>query len=406
MAAEIMDTATPQKAETILIVDDIPDNITVLSGVLRQNGYDVRAVRSGRDALRTSKREPPDLVLLDVMMPEMDGYEVCRQFKADEALKDIPIIFLSAATDSEVKVKGFSCGGADFVCKPFETAEVLARIRTHLSLHSVERELQRRLKERTATLEATTEALRASEREMAHLRDATIVAMASLAETRDNDTAHHIHRTQNYVRVLAQALSASPRFSVFLTPEIIDLLYKTSALHDIGKVGIPDHILLKPGALTAGEFEIIKSHTTLGRDAIRSAERMLATPSLFLTLAREIAYSHHERWDGKGYPQGLANDTIPVSARLMSIADVYDAITSRRVYKPAMTHEDAVATIQKGRGTQFDPDMVDAFLESAERFRQIAALFAASGSLPGKSADESQRVRLGPGGPPSDGAGT
>jgi putative two-component system response regulator len=208
------------------------------------------------------------------------------------------------------------------------------------------------------------------------IQDVTIMALASLAETRDNETGAHIRRTQHYVRELARALRPHPRFSGFLTDEVIELLFKSAPLHDIGKVGIPDAILLKPGKLTTEEFEIMKTHTTLGRDALAVAERMLDVPNSFLRFAREIAYSHQEKWDGSGYPEGLAGDAIPVSARLMALADVYDALISRRVYKPPFSHEKAVAIISEGRDSHFDPDIVDAFMAIAERFREIAKQYA------------------------------
>ena len=195
------------------------------------------------------------------------------------------------------------------------------------------------------------------------------------AETRDNETGNHIRRTQNYVMALAQELRTHPRFKATLDDKTIELLYKSAPLHDIGKVGIPDAILLKPGKLTPEEFEIIKTHTTIGRDAIAAAEKLIDAPSTFLRLAREIAYSHQEKWDGSGYPEGLRADAIPVSARLMALADVYDALISRRVYKPPFPHEKAVAIIKEGRGAHFDPDIVDAFLRLEGKFRDIAERF-------------------------------
>ena len=204
------------------------------------------------------------------------------------------------------------------------------------------------------------------------------MAMASLAETRDNETGNHIRRTQNYVRALAKKLQAHPKFAAALTDATIEMLYKSAPLHDIGKVGIPDAILLKPGKLTPEEFEIMKTHTTLGRDAIVAAENLIDAPSSFLQLAREIAHYHQEKWDGSGYPEKLAGEAIPLSARLMAVADVYDALISRRVYKPPFPREKAVGIIREGRGTHFDPDMVDAFLAIEEEFHAIAERYADS----------------------------
>jgi len=200
----------------------------------------------------------------------------------------------------------------------------------------------------------------------------TIMAMASLAETRDNETGNHIRRTQRYVRALAEKLKSHGKFAAYLSDAMIEQLYKSAPLHDIGKVGIPDHILLKPGKLTPEEFEVMKTHTTLGRDAILSAEKLIDAPSSFLEVAREIAYGHQEKWDGSGYPQGLSGEQIPVSARLMAVADVYDALISARPYKKPFTHEAAVELITKSANAHFDPDVVAAFVELADEFRAIA----------------------------------
>jgi putative two-component system response regulator len=207
------------------------------------------------------------------------------------------------------------------------------------------------------------------------IQDVTIQALASLAETRDSDTGNHIRRTQFYVRALARKLRSHPRFANQLTDPAIVTLFKSAPLHDIGKVGIPDRILLKPGRFTPEEFEIMKRHTTLGREAIEHAEQSLGTDVEFLTTAKEIAYSHQEKWDGSGYPEGRAREDIPLSARLMAVADVYDALISRRVYKEAMPHEVAVALMAAGRERHFDPDAVDAFLAVQDEFRVIAARF-------------------------------
>jgi putative two-component system response regulator len=202
--------------------------------------------------------------------------------------------------------------------------------------------------------------------------------MASLAETRDNETGNHIRRTQNYVRALAKKLQRHARFAPALDDATVDMLYKSAPLHDIGKVGIPDTILLKPGKLTPEEFEVMKTHTTLGRNAIIAAENLIDAPSTFLRMAREIAHYHQEKWDGSGYPEGLKGDAIPLSARLMALADVYDALISRRVYKPPFPREKAVAIIREGRGTHFDPDVVDAFVAIEQEFATIAEEYADS----------------------------
>ncbi len=357
--------------QTLLIVDDTPDNMTLLSALLKDR-YRIKVATSGERALKIAMTTPlPDLILLDIMMPGMDGYEVCQRLKADPQTSDIPIIFLTAKARVEDEEKGLKLGAVDYITKPISPPIVLTRVETHLTLKNA----RQFLKDRNAYLE---EEVQRRTREVVTIQDVTILAMASLAETRDNETGNHIRRTQYYVRALAGQLQSHPRFTAFLTDETIELLFKSTPLHDLGKVGIPDRILLKPGRFTPEEFEIMKTHTTLGRDAILSAEQHLETPNSFLCFAREIAYSHQEKWDGSGHPEGLSGDAIPISARLMAVADVYDALISRRVYKEPMPHEQAVALIVEGRGGHFDPDIVDAFLAIAEECQAIAARFVDS----------------------------
>ena len=259
----------------------------------------------------------------------------------------------------------------DYITKPISPPVVLARVKIHLALKAH----ADFLRDKSDFLEAEVSK---RTREVLAIQDVTILAMATLAETRDLDTGNHIRRTQHYVKALAEKLRTHPRFASVLTDNYIQMLFKSAPLHDIGKVGIPDRILLKPGRLTPEEFEIMKTHTTLGRDAIEHAEIQLGMPVEFLSTAKEIALSHQEKWDGSGYPQGLAGEAIPLSARLMAVADVYDALISRRVYKNSVPHEQAVAIIQEGRGVHFDPDITDAFVELQETFHAIAARFADS----------------------------
>ena len=311
------------------------------------------------------------MILLDIMMPVMDGYEVCRRLKADAATRDIPVVFLTAKADVEDEKRGLELGAVDYITKPISPPVVLARVKIHLALKAH----ADFLRDKSDFLEAEVSK---RTREVLAIQDVTILAMATLAETRDLDTGNHIRRTQHYVKALAEKLRTHPRFASVLTDNYIQMLFKSAPLHDIGKVGIPDRILLKPGRLTPEEFEIMKTHTTLGRDAIEHAEIQLGMPVEFLSTAKEIALSHQEKWDGSGYPQGLAGEAIPLSARLMAVADVYDALISRRVYKNSVPHEQAVAIIQEGRGVHFDPDITDAFVELQETFHAIAARFADS----------------------------
>ena len=355
---------------TILAVDDTPANIDVVKGVL-SDSYFVQAAVNGKMALKIIEKNKPDLILLDIMMPDMDGYEVCEQLKADEATRDIPIIFLTAKVDVEDEARGLELGAVDYITKPISPPILKERVKTHLEL-KLARDY---LKNQNEILE---EKVIERTQQMEELQDVTMVAMGSLAEARDPETGNHIRRTQRYVKLLALHLKDHPRFSHFLTPENITSLYKSAPLHDIGKVGVADHILLKPGKLTEEEFEEMKKHTTYGRDAIAAAEMSMTSADNFLVFAKEIAYAHQEKWNGSGYPEGLAGDDIPISARLMAVADVYDALISRRVYKPPFPHEKAVAIIQDGRGSHFDPDMVDAFMEIADEYFSISQEFADS----------------------------
>ena len=354
---------------TILVVDDSPENLALMSALLKAE-YKVKVANNGEKALRVAGGEgAPDLILLDIMMPGMDGYTVCRRLKANPATCDIPVIFLTAMADNEDEETGLALGAVDYITKPISPAITLARVKAQLHLKAS----ADFLRDQNTFLER--EVLRRT-REVQAIQDVTILAMASMAETRDNETGNHICRTQFYVRALAEKLRDHPRFAAYLTPARIDLLFKSAPLHDIGKVGIPDRILLKPCRLDPEEFEIMKTHTTIGRAAIEKAEAQLGTPIEHLACAKEIAYGHHEKWDGSGYPEGRAGDAIPVSARLMALADVYDALISRRVYKEPMSTEEAAAYIAEGRGRHFDPDMVDAFLEIADEFRAIASRFS------------------------------
>lgn len=356
---------------TILVVDDSPDNLSLISGLLKDL-YKLKVANNGEKAIKIAQAEnKPDLILLDVMMPGLSGYDVCQTLKSDPSTRDIPIIFLTAMTGAEDEKKGLELGGSDYITKPISPPIVLARVKTQLQnkavadfLRDQNTFLEKEVSDRT--------------KEVMAIQDVTILSMASLAETRDSDTGNHIRRTQFYVLALAKALQSNPRFSQYLTDHTIRMLFKSAPLHDIGKVGIPDRILLKPGKLSPEEFEIMKTHTTLGRDALANAEKSLGTNVEFLKMAKEIAYSHQEKWDGSGYPEGIGADDIPISARLMAVADVYDALISRRIYKEGMPHEKACEIIQEGSGSHFDPDMTDAFMQIHEEFREIAQRYADS----------------------------
>lgn len=350
---------------TILVVDDTPETLSFISEILKEH-YKVKIANNGKKALSIAYREiKPDIILLDIVMPSMDGYEVCRLLKENPATKNIPVIFLTSSTDTANEERGFELGAVDYITKPVSVPILLARISAQLHLKSA----ADFIRDKNAYLEK--EVLNRT-LEVRAIQDVTIWALASLAETRDNETGNHIKRTQLYVKCLAIKLKENPKFTHILTPAFIETLYKSAPLHDIGKVGISDLILLKPGPLTKEEFEIMKTHTTIGYTAIENAEKQLDISVDFLSCSKEIAYSHHEKWNGSGYPLGCSGEEIPLSARIMAIVDVYDALTTKRVYKEALAHNEALKIIASGKGTHFDPDIVDVFLDSADDFSEIA----------------------------------
>ncbi len=364
-------TISPIQNSTILLVDDDPGTLTAISGVLSPH-YAVRAANGGSRALEIANGTPqPDLILLDVMMTGLDGYAVLERLQGQQETADIPVIFVTAMEGSAEEEKGLMLGAVDYITKPINPALVLARVRTHLTLKRardflhhqnafLEVEVSRRLQENL------------------NIQNVTIRALAHLAETRDPETGEHILRTQAYVQALGRRLRDHPRFMDKISDHYIDLLTRSAPLHDIGKVGIPDHILLKPGKLSPEEWEIMKTHAVIGAKAIERAEEDVERPVEFLTLAKEIAHWHHERWDGTGYPDGLSGDQIPVSARLMALADVFDALISQRVYKAPIPFPEARDIIVEQRGLHFDPAVVDAFIAEYETFVAVAERYKES----------------------------
>lgn len=369
-------------AKIILLIDDDPAVLEVLNECLRPL-YQTRIATRGRRGLELARVEPqPDLILLDVELPDMKGYEVCAALKQNAATAAIPVMFLSSHTDVMDITYGLELGAVDYISKPVAPPILLARVQTHLRL----REARDWLQDQNAHLETLvskrTRDLEARTLELQRSQDLTIFALGSIAETRDNETGNHIYRTSAYVEVMARSFAALASRRDTMAPHEWEMIWKSAPLHDIGKVGIPDHILMKPGKLTVEEFEVMKRHPVLGRDAIRSAEIRVKSEGSFLRVASEIAYGHHEHWNGGGYPQGIGGTAIPFSARLMALADVYDAVISKRVYKPALPHATAIEIIREGRGSQFDPDVVDVFLELADEFQSIALRFSDSTADP------------------------
>lgn len=342
-----------QETSTIMVVDDTPANLRLLEKMLQSDGYRVLVFPSGQLALDAASRKSPDLILLDINMPIMDGFEVCKRLKTNPRLQEIPVIFLSALTDTINKVKAFSAGGVDYVTKPFQYEEVCARVKTHLRI----RRMQQELELHNLHLE---ELVNAKIAEISDSKLAAIVALAKLAESRDDETGQHVERTRIFCKLLASKLRQKPRYADSINEAFIENIYHASALHDIGKVGILDSTLLKPGKFNSQEFDTMKRHTTIGANTLQKA-RGKYTKNAFLNMGIAIARSHQEKWDGSGYPDGLAGEDIPLSARIMAVADVYDALRSSRPYKTPFSHEESSTIILKGAGNHFDPAVVDVF---------------------------------------------
>jgi putative two-component system response regulator len=349
---------------TILVVDDLDANRKMLSTFLTPMGYFVVEASDGEDALERFQEHRPDLMILDLNMPKMDGFEVCRKLKSNPDTKIVPIVVITGLGDDQSHLKALEMGADDFLAKPFNIHFLKAKIKSLLSLkrlYDENREYQNRLKQDNISLM----------QQVIGTQDVTIIALAKLAEFRDPDTGEHLERMREFAGVLALELSKSPKYQDYITDQYIETIYKSTPLHDIGKVGIPDSVLLKPGKLTREEFEIMKRHSEIGGDAIASAIKLSKMGESFLDMAKFIAYHHHEKWAGSGYPMGLKDDDIPLSARITALADVYDALTTKRVYKPAFPHEKAKEILKEGSGSQFDPEIVAAFLSKENEFIKI-----------------------------------
>ena len=342
----------------ILIVDDILDNIKVAMNILKEDNYNFSYAKSGEDALELLKINSFDLILLDIMMPGIDGYEVCTEIQKDPLLCDIPIIFLTAKTDTDSMAKGFKVGGIDYITKPFHPEELLARTKTHLDLYRAKQllqnnnlSLQTKLsmeKERIAT------ELEKSQKDM-------IYVLTELVESVSDETGKHIHRVAEYSRLLALHHPS-------INEEDADIIYHASPMHDIGKMSIPHYILCKQGKLTEEEFVIMKTHTTVAHNYLKLMDRKL------MKAADVIAHQHHEKWNGKGYPQGLKGEEIHIYARIVAIADVFDSLTHKRVYKNAWSISDAIDYIIKHSGTQFDPQLIKLFETHIDEFIAISEI--------------------------------
>ncbi len=347
--------ATNSSLPNILIVDDTPANLRVLTDLLSRRGYCSRPAPNGKFALQAIELETPDLILLDVNMPDLDGYTVCQRLKADPRFAEIPVIFVSALTETFDKVRAFQVGGVDYITKPIQIEEVQARIETHLKLRHLSQELERTVQDLELRVQEQV-------KEISDSQLATIFALAKLAESRDDETGKHLDRVRSFCYLLAQKAHERHHYPAELTESFTKIIYQASPLHDIGKVGIPDRILLKPGKLTPPEFEIMKQHSQIGAETLQAVSNQYPHNPI-VNMGIKIARSHHERWDGNGYPDGLAGEDIPLPARIMTVADIYDALRSRRIYKPAFSHADSCEIILNSRGSQLDPLLVDIFYE-------------------------------------------
>src|SRR3984957_1329459 len=333
----------------ILIVDDDEIALELLSEALAGAGYEVTVAHNGREALEILRTGLYRIVISDWEMPEMNGIELCRRIRERNFASYVYIILVTSRDGTEHVVQGLDAGADDFIAKPFHPAELRVRVKSGVRLLSLES------------------------------RNLTIFTLAKLAESRSPETGAHLERMREYCRILADRLGRNPKYRREIDAEYVNLIYLTSPLHDIGKVGIPDSVLLKAGPLTDTEFEIMKSHVRIGADTLEAAGR-LQPDAEFLRMAREIALTHHERYDGSGYPQGLVGEEIPLVGRIVALADVYDALTARRVYQNTQVHDLAKAIILESRGVHFDPDLVDAFLEAETEFMNIQQCFADHGS--------------------------
>ena len=336
------------KKQTVLVVDDTPENIDLLSEILKDE-YQIRVATSGERALKIAySDEPPDLILLDIMMPGLSGLEICRRLKANPDRRRIPIIFVTAMSSIDDEKRGLETGAVDYITKPISPPIVKARVRTHLALYDQSRELERMVSQRTQELLTT--------------RQQIIRRLGRAAEFKDNETGNHVLRMSHYARLIAIAHG--------LGETAANVIFNTAPMHDIGKIGIPDAILLKPGKLDDEEWTVMHRHPVMGAQIIGKHDNEL------LETARIIALSHHEKWDGTGYPQNLKGDEIPLEGRIVAIADVFDALVSVRPYKPAFSVEQSLRIMEEGVGKHFDPSLMTAFNKALPEILRVKEIYA------------------------------
>ena len=352
-----------EQAVCIFLVDDSPVNLNTGKTVLQEK-YTVVTIPSGDKLLLMLQKAKPDLILLDVEMPGMSGYETLKKVKASPENAEIPVIFLTGKSESEDEVLGLSLGAVDYITKPFSPPLLLTRIELHLLLQSQKNELRRFNENLVAMVQERTN-------EITQLQNAIIRWTAEMVEFRDEETGQHVERVQKYLEILLEAMAGNERYTQDLASWDIEAFLKSTPLHDVGKIRIRDDILLKQARLTEEEFNTMKLHSLYGKIMIESLQKSVPDQT-FLDYAKTLAYRHHERWDGNGYPDHLKGEEIPLQARMMAIADVYDALVSERPYKQAFSHKDAMKIISDGRGTQFDPDLVDIFIGLSQKIQEIS----------------------------------
>lgn len=365
---------------TVMVVDDLEDNIRLLRRLLEPRGYRVVGAGNGEDALKLVAEDPPDVVILDLVMPGMDGFEVCERLKRDLTTRHIPVIIVTGLAEHSANIRALEAGADDFLLRPIDPVLLEARIRSSTRAKAMQDQIigyQRRLEASNTELE---ERVRQRTAQLERVQRVTVFSLARLAESRDPETGEHLERMCRYVRELAIQLASTPKLEKVIDSRFIEQLYYSSPLHDIGKVGIPDNILLKPGRLNDEEFDIMKTHASIGGDTLKAAD-LEAGGESFLAMGRDVAYHHHEKWNGSGYPFGLAGEEIPLSARLVALGDAYDAIRSRRPYKEPISHEKARELICKDSGTHFDPAVVEAFVAKEEAFVRICDSYQGVGEF-------------------------
>lgn len=353
--------ATGNPVANILIVDDTTSNLVILAEMIKSIGYIARPVTSVKQALAAITAEKPQLILLDISMPEIDGFDFCKIIKQDPIMKDVPIIFISALNSTEDKVKGFKLGAVDFISKPFELEEITLRINTHLRIFQMQNELKNHNKQLFKVFNSQAKKVINEQRQMLYV-------MANMVEAKEDIVGGHIDRVLEYGKILALGMQFSPKFEKQVNASFLDAFLMAVPMHDIGKVFLPDHILLKEGALTEEERKVMENHTQLGAKHLRQMD--VNNENEYIKMAAEIAENHHENWDGSGYPNGKKADEIPVAARILAIVDVYDVLTHDRCYRKALSHEQAIEEMQKDSGRIFDPEIMEIFIKVQRRFQK------------------------------------